>query len=114
MVPQLIGTREAARRLNVKPATLYAYVSRGMIRSHRVAGERTSWFDAAEIDALAGGRGGGHPPGFDLGIATAVTLIDGRRLWYRGRDAVALARSESFESVASLLWSDDRPGAGRR
>ena len=29
----LISAREAARRLGVKPATLYAYVSRGLLRS---------------------------------------------------------------------------------
>ena len=107
MASQLITAGEAARRLSVKPATLYAYVSRGMVRSHRLAGERGSWFDVDEIDGLARRRGGpgARPTGLDIGIATAITTIDGGRLWYRGRDATHLARTESFESVASLLWT---------
>ena len=31
--------------------------------------------------------------------------IDGQRLYYRGHDAVALARSRSLAEVASLIWS---------
>src|SRR5579871_6313312 len=96
----LISARQAAARLSVKPATLYAYVSRGMIRSHRVAGERGSRFDPAEIDAFARRRGAAPATGLDIGVATAVTCIDGERLWYRGRDATVLARTEPFEAVA--------------
>ncbi|NUS12397.1 MAG: helix-turn-helix domain-containing protein, partial [Streptomyces sp.] len=48
-----IGTREAARRLGVKPETLYAYVSRGLLGSRRVPGGRGSTFDPAEVAALA-------------------------------------------------------------
>jgi citrate synthase len=113
MASQLITAGEAARRLSVKPATLYAYVSRGMVRSHRLAGERGSWFDVDEIDGLARRRGGpgARPTGLDIGIATAITTIDGGRLWYRGRDATHLARTESFESVASLLWTGTTGGS---
>ena len=32
-------------------------------------------------------------------------LIEGGRLYYRGRDAVALARSRSVEEVAALIWT---------
>lgn len=43
---------EAARRLGVKPATLYAYVSRGVIRSYRQGIRRQRLYRRAEIDAL--------------------------------------------------------------
>jgi predicted site-specific integrase-resolvase len=36
----LIDAREAVRRLGVKPDTLYAYVSRGLIRSRATLGSK--------------------------------------------------------------------------
>ncbi len=56
-----IGTREAARRLGVKPETLYAYVSRGLLSSRRAPGGRGSTFDPAQVAALAR-RGRPSPP----------------------------------------------------
>jgi citrate synthase len=101
---ELIPAAEAARRLGVQPATLYAYVSRGAIRSHRLPGSRGTWFDSTEIAELKRG-GRSRRSGPDLTIASAVTHIDGQTLLYRGRDAVGLSRTASFEAVASLLWS---------
>ena len=43
---------EAAQRLDVKPATLYAYVSRGIIRSYRQGIKRQRLYRRAEIDGL--------------------------------------------------------------
>ena len=40
-------------------------------------------------------------------MASAITHIDERSLSYRGRDVVALSRSQSFEAVASLLWTGE-------
>ena len=40
-----LSTRQVADRLGVKPETVYAYVSRGLLRSHRESGGRGSWFD---------------------------------------------------------------------
>ena len=44
---------EAARRLGVKPATLYAYVSRGVLSRVRAPDGRTSLFGAEEVEQLA-------------------------------------------------------------
>src|SRR6516164_612743 len=100
----LMTTAEAAIALGVKPATLYAYVSRGVLRSHRLRGRRGSWFDPAEIDAITGGRGRPNAA-LDLAITTGLTRIDDAGLLYRGRDVLELSQRASFESVASLLWS---------
>src|ERR1700752_3646338 len=64
-----IGTREAARRLGVKPETLYAYVSRGLLGSRRAVGGRGSTVDPAEIEALArrGRPAPGEAPGSSAG-----------------------------------------------
>ena len=44
---------EAARRLGVKPATLYAYVSRGVLSRVRAPDGRGSLFGAEEVERLA-------------------------------------------------------------
>ena len=51
-----ITAAEAARRLGVKPATVYAYVSRGVLRRRRDEDGRRSLFDATQVEELA--RGG--------------------------------------------------------
>jgi citrate synthase len=43
---------EAARLLGVKPATLYAYVSRGVLRSYREGTKRQRLYRRAELEAL--------------------------------------------------------------
>ena len=37
-------------------------------------------------------------------LASGVSTIEKGRLWYRGRNAVALSESAGLEQVASLLW----------
>jgi citrate synthase len=43
---------EAAGRLGVKPATLYAYVSRGVLRSYRQGMRRQRLYRRADVEAL--------------------------------------------------------------
>ena len=101
---------EAARRLGVKPPTLYAYVSRGVLRSRRAPDGRTSLFDADDIEALARRgrpRRSSRTAALDIVIETSLTTIEHERLRFRGHDAVRLARRHTFEEVASLLWSGE-------
>ncbi|HEX6445084.1 MAG TPA: citrate/2-methylcitrate synthase [Streptosporangiales bacterium] len=103
-----IDAAEAARRLGVKPATLYAYVSRGVLTRHRDAGGRRSRFDAAEIDQLARRGRPRRPPGAaEVVIESAVTRLGVDRPYYRGRDALELARAGGFEAVAEWLWTGE-------
>jgi citrate synthase len=105
-VDERLTTPEAAHRLGVKTATLYAYVSRGLLHAERVPGGRGSLFVAAEVDALAGrGRSGRRPAGAVETVRSALTSLDGDRLRYRGVDAVELSRTHTFEAVARLLWT---------
>ena len=107
-----LTTAEAAARLGVKPATLYAYVSRGLLGRERTPGGRTSTFDPAEVERLtrrghAGRRG--RRPAAELVVESAVTAIEGGVLWYRGRPATELAATRTFEQVAEWLWSGRFP-----
>jgi citrate synthase len=105
-VAEWIGAGEAARRLGIKQASLYAYVSRGVLSRRRDPDSRTSLFDAAEIEQLARrGRSRRSRGGADLVIETGLTEISGDRLRFRGLDATVLAGQRSFEEVAGLLWT---------
>lgn len=114
--PLYLTAREAAAELNVSRATLYAYVSRGLIASTRRGNGRERFYAAEDIRRLRTERGRTAEPQAD-GLSTltwgapvlrsAITLIANGKLYYRGRDAGALARSSSFESVLSLLWETD-------
>jgi citrate synthase len=99
----LLTTEEVAHRLGVKPATVYAYVSRGLLASHRNADGKGSLFAKPDVDAFVAGRKRPSTPG----IQTGITLIRDSQLYYRGRDATVLARTSGFEAVATLLWTGD-------
>jgi citrate synthase len=102
-----LSTTEAAERLGVKPATLYAYVSRGLLGRERSADGRTSTFDPAEIDRLArpGRARRGRRPAAELLVPSALTAIDRGLPWYRGLAVPELAGTRSFEEVAEWLWT---------
>src|SRR6266536_3332698 len=106
----LLSSTEAARRLGVKPKTLYAYVSRGLVRRERSEDGRRSWFDPAEVERLARrGRQSARSEHPRLAVDSAVTSVQGGRLRYRGLEAVALAAGRRFEEVAHWLWTGTFP-----
>jgi citrate synthase len=104
---------EAARRLGVKPATLYAYVSRGVLTRARAADGRASLFSADEVDRLARKGRPRRPAGtLEITVESAITEITADSLRFRGLDATRLAVSRTFEEVAELLWTGElRPAA---
>jgi citrate synthase len=121
MSNEWLSSREAARRLGVSAATLYAYVSRGLLRSEATDGRRERRYRADDIARLKRRRDVGRKAesianhALDFGtpvLESALTLIEDGRLYYRGLDATALARTASLEEIARLLWScDDKPFA---
>src|SRR4051795_1544918 len=101
-----LTTAEASARLGVKPETLYAYVSRGLIERHR--GPDGSTFDARDVERLPStGRRTKQLPA--LVFPSALTLIADGRFSYRGVDAIDAARHHSFEEVAEWLWRGEWP-----
>jgi citrate synthase len=111
-----VGAAEASRRLGVQRATLYAYVSRGLVRRRVAVDGRTSLYavdDLARLVARARRRSVAAVPrpSIDVQIASSVTTLDDDGLRYRGHDVAALARTTSFERVAELLWTGVLPDA---
>jgi len=114
-VTEWIGAVEAAERLGIKPASLYAYVSRGVLTRRREADGRASMFDADEVEKLARRGRPRRPAGAaELVIESALTEITASTQRYRGYDATDLALRSSFEDVALLLWTGSMPDRAAR
>ncbi|MFC4427946.1 citrate synthase family protein [Deinococcus navajonensis] len=119
-----LSTAEAVSLLGVKPATLYAYVSRGLIRSEAgPEGSRQRRYHAADVQALAKRQLDRRDPERAVQAAvgsalqwgqpvldSALTRIADGELRYRGLDALVLAEQATVEEVAGLLWTGDQAG----
>jgi citrate synthase len=109
-----VSAREAARLLGVKPATLYAYVSRGLLESMPGARGRARRYRRADLERLrAEGRRAGAGAALRWGepvLDSAITAMTQEGPEYRGRSALALASADvPFEAVAELLWTGTLP-----
>lgn len=118
-----IAAEDARERLGVRPQTLYAYVSRGRVQVRPDPKDpRRSLYRAADIAALsqrksrsrkvaevaAGAIAWGEPV-----MDSAITTVSGERLFYRGKDAIKLAETETLEAVARLLRGGEGAPARR-
>jgi citrate synthase len=107
--------RLAAEELGISLATLYAYVSRGMIRSE-AAGGRSRRYRVEDVRRLKERKERRRDPDRVVEGAlhwgtpvmeSAITLITDDGVYYRGRDVVALAARSTIEEVAALIWTGD-------
>jgi citrate synthase len=108
-----LSAREAARELSISPATLYAYVSRGLIRSEPVEDTRARRYRAEDVRGLKNRRapmdtGRGGDGGVPAMLDTAVSTITEEGPIYRGVRAVELAEEATLEQVSTLLWDANR------
>jgi citrate synthase len=104
---QLVSAAQAARRLGVKVETIYAYVSRGLL-TRSAAGEagKASQFASADVERLAiRGRRSSGLRAQPLIVTSELTEITADAVFYRGRNALELARDKSFEQIAEWLWA---------
>lgn len=114
---QYLTAREAAAELGITPATLYSYVSRGLIRSEAGSeNPRVRRYSAEDVRQLKARKESRRNPdsvaesALHLGtpvLESAITLIENGRLYYRGYDAVDLAARHSIEDAAALIWTGD-------
>jgi citrate synthase len=110
-----ISADEAVKLMQVTRQTLYAYVSRGFIRSEATTGtSRARRYSREDVDRLRRraeerrepDKVAAHAMQWGLPVLeSSITLIADGSLYYRGYDAVALARTRSVEDVASLIWT---------
>jgi citrate synthase len=109
-----LSAQDAASRLGVSLATLYAYVSRGRVDSRPGADGRSREYSADDIEQLIerrqAGRGAAQAAAHSLAwglpvLETRISLIRPHGHYYRGQSAIALAESgATLEDTARLLW----------
>ena len=106
-----LSAREASAELAISPATLYAYVSRGLIRSEPSADSRSHRYRAEDVRGLKERRApSAEPRGFksfdpDLPVMdSAIATITEDGPIYRGVNCVDLAEKDTLEHAATLLW----------
>ena len=109
-----LSSTDSAEYLGVSRRTLYAYVSRGWIRSELSPGSRERRYNRLDLERLRERKQVRRDPSKKVATAlfwgvplleTGLTLIDQGRLYYRGRDAVELARNETFFQVVNWFWN---------
>jgi citrate synthase len=132
----MLTAAEAASHLGVKLGTLYAYVSRGWLKSYRRRVGRQALYRRTDIEALRGlvapergrrarslpdasswvtvaqpNRPAETPaPGVIVTESAVSSIIDGQ-LAYRGYPIEEVVEHATFEEVCLLLWNGERPSA---
>lgn len=122
-----IAVEDALSELNVQKQTLYAYVSRGLLRARPDESDpRRSLYASSDVARLKGRRRGarrrsevaagaiawGEPM-----LESAISTVRDGQLIVRGRPVEELAKTFSLEDMARLLWraeEDVAPGSSRR
>lgn len=119
-----VSANEAAKLLGVKLTTLYAYASRGLVKSRGPSRTEGHFYDRADLERLlarsrarkghtavaASALRWGEPV-----LDSAITAIDERGPRFRGQLATELVHAgRSFEQVAELLWTGKLPAEAPR
>ena len=113
-----LTAKQASQKLGVSLSTLYAYVSRGLIRSEPDTVKRRRRYRAEDIDALLAKKSDKVHSEGRLAEALSwgepvcdshLTLIDDGEVYYRGRPVSKLAQTCRFEDVVELLWEGYAP-----
>jgi citrate synthase len=113
VMPHYYSAGEAAELLGVTRQTLYAYVSRGLLRAHPGDTPRERLYLASDVTHLVERRSRSRSPKeearktLDWGlpvIESSIALIADGQLYYRGKNVLRLLETQSVEDVAGLLW----------
>jgi len=110
-----LDARGATALLGVRPQTLYAYVSRGLIRASRQPGQ-PSLYCREDVERLSKRKRRGRSAAavaeqaLDFGapvLESGITRIQAGEILVRGRSLVDMAKTATLEEVAAHLWRAD-------
>ncbi|MGV6876377.1 citrate synthase [Pseudochelatococcus sp. B33] len=109
-----VSSAVATQILGVRSATLYAYASRGLVRTRVDATDpRKRFYNLKDLKALVRRKALAKRPdeaaastlNFGLPIMSSqLSAIDERRILYRGHDVVDWSSTATLEQTAALLW----------
>ncbi|TGK37432.1 citrate synthase [Leptospira gomenensis] len=112
-----LSALETAQELGVEVETVYAYVSRGILRSESSGSkDRTKRYRREEVERLLIQREEKLNPGRTAKAAltfgqpvleSSISMIENSSLYYRGQNAETLSETSRFESVCDLLWENE-------
>lgn len=111
-----LSAADAAAFLGITKPTLYAYVSRGLIRSQHGTDARVRSYNRLDLEQLRERKRIRNRPQAEVAAAlhwgaplldSSLTLITNDGPYYRGISALELALSRSFCEVATWFWSGD-------
>ncbi len=105
-----LTSAEAAARLGVKRATLYSYVSRGLLERAVDLDGRSSRFDPEGVDRLrirSRNRGEGE---VGVLVSSGITQVADGELRVRGRNLIGLSAETRFEEAADWVWGAEPTG----
>jgi citrate synthase len=109
-----LSATEAAEFLGIAKPSLYAYVSRGRVRSQPGADSRSRTYNRLDLEQLRARKRIRNRPQAEVAAAlhwgaplleSSLTLITQDCLYYRGSNALELALGRSFWEVACWFWS---------
>ena len=109
-----LSAAESAALLGVSKPTLYAYVSRGLIRSGSGRDSRSRRYNRLDLEALKGRKQVRSQPQIEVAGAlnwgvplldSALTLILDGKLYYRGLEVNQLVDGRSFWEIAQWFWT---------
>ncbi|MCR9138330.1 MAG: helix-turn-helix domain-containing protein [Alphaproteobacteria bacterium] len=108
-----LGSGEVCRILGISRDTLYAYVSRGLVRTAADPNDaRRSLYDRRDIDTLMARQSRGRSRRSvaestihwgEPVLRSNITRIADGQFSYRGQNAVTLAQTQTLEDIAKLL-----------
>ena len=101
----LLTASQAAEKLGIRPASLYSYVSRGLLRRESGPDGR-SWFRREDIERLSQrGRPRHEVDMADVPVQSELTAVADGMCFLRGRDVLQLATGNNFEAASEWFWT---------
>ncbi|NJR32342.1 MAG: helix-turn-helix domain-containing protein [Chamaesiphon sp. CSU_1_12] len=107
-----LTAKEAAEKLNITVATLYAYVSRGLLRSEATDDKRQRRYYAEDVEKLLAHQEARRDPqsvakealrwGAPV-LESSITLIADGRFYYRGQDVLELDKRDPPSLICQFL-----------
>ena len=118
-----LSSSQAVNALGIKPTTLYAYVSRGLLQSVPDINGKRRLYRRSDVERLRlraearTGHGAAAAGAMHYGapiLSSQITELTTEGPRYRGLLACEIAMTCSFEQVADLLWVGNHGEADRR
>ena len=105
-----LTSAEAAARLGVKRATLYSYVSRGVLSRVVDPDGRSSRFSPEEVERLSSRANRRSEGEVGVLVSSGVTQVADGELRVRGQNLIGISAEARFEEAVDWVWGAEAEG----